>query len=196
MGINVNFYDKIIYITSPTVTVTVQDLVNAIREAECTEEGMGFAAIIDATGKDDLGGGVSTGITMTLNSLWYIEFWSGVSPRGVVKDGNVVGGLSDVPVRAASGSGDTVLQLGAVDTTIAEGGGSGGWDSLLADYNDPGTFGEAVNFMFHVEGGRWRIVSNQMIFYKADGVTEVARFNLYDSGGQPAETGIFDRQRV
>ncbi|MCK4527728.1 right-handed parallel beta-helix repeat-containing protein, partial [candidate division WOR-3 bacterium] len=33
-------------------------------------------------------------------------------------------------------------------------------------------------FLAAIEGGRWKIISNQMIFYKEDNVTEVARFNL------------------
>lgn len=48
----------------------------------------------------------------------------------------------------------------------------------------------------NVEGGRWRIVSNQMIFYEDDNTTEVARFNLFDSAGSPTMTNVYDRQRV
>ena len=51
-------------------------------------------------------------------------------------------------------------------------------------------------FIQDIEGGRWRIENNQMIFYKADNTTEVARFNLFDEGGAPAEEDVFERQRV
>lgn len=51
-------------------------------------------------------------------------------------------------------------------------------------------------FISSIEGGRWKIENNQMIFYEDDNVTEVARFNLYDADGQPAETDIFERERV
>jgi len=44
--------------------------------------------------------------------------------------------------------------------------------------------------------GRWRIVNDQMIFYKSDNATEIMRFNLYDENGDPASVNIFDRQRV
>ncbi len=47
-----------------------------------------------------------------------------------------------------------------------------------------------------IEGGRWRITGNQMIFYKDDNTTEVARFNLFDAAGDPAEEDVFERQRV
>ncbi len=47
-----------------------------------------------------------------------------------------------------------------------------------------------------IEIGRWKIESNQMIFYEQDNVTEIMRFNLFDEAGDPANTDIFDRQRV
>jgi len=53
-----------------------------------------------------------------------------------------------------------------------------------------------LTFIGDIEGGRWRIENNQMIFYKADNITEVARFNLYDEDGQPAAIDVFQRRRV
>jgi hypothetical protein len=53
-----------------------------------------------------------------------------------------------------------------------------------------------IAFISDIEGGRWKIENNQMIFYKDDNVTEVARFNLYDEAGDPAETDVFERERV
>jgi hypothetical protein len=51
-------------------------------------------------------------------------------------------------------------------------------------------------FLKNIEGGRWRILNNQMIFYKEDNLTEIARFNLFDSSGSPTETNVYERQRV
>jgi len=45
-------------------------------------------------------------------------------------------------------------------------------------------------------GGKWEIVSNQMIFYKSDNTTEVMRFDLFDSGGNPTMQDVFKRERV
>lgn len=53
-----------------------------------------------------------------------------------------------------------------------------------------------ITFMKDIEGGMWKIVNNQMIFYKSDNSTEVARFNLYDSTGQPTSQNAVERQRV
>jgi len=123
MGINVDFDDSVIYITSPTTSVTVQELVDAIRAAEDSTIGINYPSIMDAVGKADLGGGTTTGITMTINSPWYIEFWNGVL-LGSVIDGNVVGGLDNRPIRADVGSADTVLQLGAQAVAIVSTSGS------------------------------------------------------------------------
>lgn len=53
-----------------------------------------------------------------------------------------------------------------------------------------------LDFIKDIEGGKWKIINNQMIFYKADNVTEVARFNLFDSNGNPAVADVFERQKV
>jgi hypothetical protein len=53
-----------------------------------------------------------------------------------------------------------------------------------------------VKFIKSIEGGRWRIVDNQMIFCEDDNITEVARFDLKDSAGQPTMQNVFERERV
>ena len=47
-----------------------------------------------------------------------------------------------------------------------------------------------------IENGRWLIKNNQQVFYKPDNVTEIARFNLFDIGGNPSETNVYERVRV
>jgi hypothetical protein len=69
-------------------------------------------------------------------------------------------------------------------------------EERLADHAVAGTLGAAIEFVKQIEGGRWRIVNNQMIFYKSDNVTEVARFNLKDGSGSPAEEDVKERQRA
>jgi len=53
-----------------------------------------------------------------------------------------------------------------------------------------------LNFINNIEGGRWEITGNQMLFYAADNVTLVATFNLFDSSGNPAEENVAERVRV
>lgn len=52
-------------------------------------------------------------------------------------------------------------------------------------------------FMMDVEGGSWELVEpNDLIFYKADGVTEVARFKCFNNLGVPAIDGVTSCERV
>jgi len=53
-----------------------------------------------------------------------------------------------------------------------------------------------VTFIKAIEGGKWEIASNQMIFYDDDNTTVIATFNLFDSAGDPAMTEIYKREVV
>ncbi len=64
------------------------------------------------------------------------------------------------------------------------------WNHLKAVNKD------TVDFIANIEGGRWKIINNQMIFYQSDNITEVARFNLFDANGTPAVENVFERTRV
>jgi hypothetical protein len=120
MGINVNYYDKIVYITSPTTDVTVQEILDAMRAAEDSSVGLAFGGpvksvtdgFVDGEGEADVGGGYTNPLTITLDANWYIEFWDGVL-LGTVGGGNISGGKDGRPVRAEVGSADTVLVVGA-----------------------------------------------------------------------------------
>lgn len=47
-----------------------------------------------------------------------------------------------------------------------------------------------------IEGGKWKIVGTQMIFYEDDNTTEIMRFDLYDKFGNPSDTNVFWREKV
>lgn len=160
MGINVDFYQEVVYITSPTTNVTVQELYDAMRAAEDTEEGLAFGApvksvtdgFVDGEGEADVGGGFTNPLTITLDSNWYIEFWDGVS-LGTVADGNISGGKDSRPIRCAIGSADTALVIGAERGIVASGALTSGdiddiadavWDEVTADHTIAGTFGKFV----------------------------------------------------
>jgi len=53
--------------------------------------------------------------------------------------------------------------------------------------------GDKVDFIHSIEGGKWKIVNNQMIFYESDNSTEIARFNLF---GDPGMEHMTERERV
>lgn len=101
--------------------LTMQALIDAIREEEASERGIAYDQIADAAGKDNLGGGVMTGITVNLRSTWMIEFASG-SYQAAVSGGN----LSDALARVYNtGSPQVLINSSSAATVIyGEGGGT------------------------------------------------------------------------
>lgn len=60
---------RIITVAAPSVELNMQDLVDTLRVLEDDlDEGLQFDHLIDTAGKEDLGGDVSVGITVTLNN--------------------------------------------------------------------------------------------------------------------------------
>ena len=55
---------------------------------------------------------------------------------------------------------------------------------------------EDITFLKDVEGGKWKIIDNQMIFYKADNTTEIARFDLFNKFGISTTENVFERRRI
>jgi hypothetical protein len=57
---------------------------------------------------------------------------------------------------------------------------------------------EDIAFIKDIEGGMWQIDrdTKQMIFYKSDNITEIARFDLFDMNGTPSVDLIYKRERV
>ena len=54
-----------------------------------------------------------------------------------------------------------------------------------------------IQFLKDMEGGRWKVTTgNQMIFYKPDNVTEIARFDLFDISGASTNDAVTERKRV
>lgn len=53
-----------------------------------------------------------------------------------------------------------------------------------------------IDLIVNEIGGKWEIVGNQMVFYKADNVTEIMRFNLFDHDGNPSMINVFKRERI
>lgn len=55
--------------------------------------------------------------------------------------------------------------------------------------------GNDVDFIKEIESGRWKIdkANNQMLFYKSDNITLIAKFDLKDINGDPACADVFER---
>lgn len=83
------------------------------------------------------------------------------------------------------------------------------WDTPAIDHITTGTMGhlqnsihqisQSVSFIEMIEGGTWRIESDQMVFYTSGSMIEVARFDLQDIVGTPIDPSSqnpFRRVRV
>ena len=98
--------------------LTMQTLINSIREEEASERGITYPAIASAAGKDDLGGGVMTGITVNLTSTWLIDFAPGTY-QATLTGGN----LSDAMQRINNTGSPQVLVQSSAAATIISGSG-------------------------------------------------------------------------
>lgn len=94
-------YNKIITVESPQVILIIQDLHDDIRLYEEKNQNLEIAKIADASGKEDLGGGVNVGITLRLLDNWRVKFEDRAGPSTVsvsITGGNLVGGLNGNPI--------------------------------------------------------------------------------------------------
>jgi hypothetical protein len=162
MGLLFDFDAQIIDVTSPQTSVIIQDLIDAIRTQEAhLAPGLGYPKIADATGKESLGGGILTGITVNLYPNWQIRFWAG-SYQAEIKGGNIVGGLGGNPIAYTPGVQVKLVQSAA--STIVNTGGSAltseehdrlmtgldmtvpaaVWEEILSTHNTTGSAGKIV----------------------------------------------------
>lgn len=97
-----DFYNSIIEVPAPDTTLDMQYLIDQIRDAEDNlSPGMAYPKIADASGKDDLGGGIYTAITVRLLDNWRIRFEARPGPETVqcfIVGGNLVGGPGGNPI--------------------------------------------------------------------------------------------------
>jgi len=59
---------RVITVAAPSVEITIQDLVDTCRDLESTINNLEFDHLLDAAGKEPLGGGVFVGVTVTLQN--------------------------------------------------------------------------------------------------------------------------------
>lgn len=80
--------------------------------------------------------------------------------------------------------------------------GSAGWtidriDTSITNVSSTlGYMSGSLRSLYDMNFGRWKIVTNQMVFYAPDNVTEVARFDLFDDVGNPSMDAVFERKKV
>ena len=98
--------------------LTMQVLINAIRTEEASVRGIAEPQIASAAGKDNLGSGVMTGITVNLLGAWKVDFAIGAY-QATLSGGN----LSDALARINNtGSPQVLIQSSAAATIISSAG--------------------------------------------------------------------------
>ncbi len=80
---------RLITILSPSVLITIQDLVDTLRDQEDEMINLTYSRLINAAGKEPLGGGVSVGITATLQNA-LLQFQDRPGPNWILC--NITGG--------------------------------------------------------------------------------------------------------
>ena len=93
MATSFNKTTKIITVLNPATTITVQDLHDDIRIYEADNSNLEITQIANASGKQDLGGGVRVGITLELINDWRLAFEARPGPDTIlctVSGGNLV----------------------------------------------------------------------------------------------------------
>jgi len=151
-----DFQNTLIEITSPQTDVDIQELIDEIRAAEASNEGMAFSKIANAAGKETLGPGVTVGITVELQNGWQLHFWEGAYVANI-GGGNLVGGPAGNPI-AYTHDVQVVLVQSANATIVSTGGSAltqeehdelfnvadNVWDAQTADHTVAGSTGKAL----------------------------------------------------
>jgi hypothetical protein len=118
--------NQLIWVLEPQAEVLCQDLINEIRAAEDSFEGIAHGKIADASGKEQLAEGILVGITIELLENWQLKFWAG-DYIAKIHGGNLVGGPANDPVAYTPGvQALLILSASATLVTMEGGGGDGG----------------------------------------------------------------------
>lgn len=164
-----------------------------------------------------LTGSITLGGTSS-DKVHFLECWCGTPEVGVMPQIDMGGDGPTLGIRQYSGGLDFVNKTGSASVSIdlisgvikiqssvtagkfvVRGVGKIVLNEGTAEVLDYGlVVGDEIRFAKDIEGGKWKIdtVAKQMVFYKADNVTEIARFDLFDKDGNPAYQNVFERVRV
>lgn len=84
---------RLITVASPSISISIQDLNDTLRNIEAKQEpGMQFSTLLISTGKQNLGGGLLVGVTLTLQNA-QLSFAARTGPTTIqctVSGGNLV----------------------------------------------------------------------------------------------------------
>lgn len=114
---------------------TIQSLADAIRTYEEDLNNLDYPSIMAAAGKDDLGGGAFTGITLTLLDGWKIRVngTPGVETQYTINQGNLVTSDASSPTVFGTNVKWEIQQSTSPALVVTAGGGGGGGSKRSLD---------------------------------------------------------------
>lgn len=121
-NITVDYVNKKIRATGARTTITAQELVDIITNAEATEDGIRLPAFAEISGLVELTPGVFTALTVELID-WQASWAAGSVSQAYLTSGNIVGGLAGDVVEDVVGGPQVTIMLAQSGTTIAVGSG-------------------------------------------------------------------------
>lgn len=130
MPLSIDSFNKLILVTSPTTTVSAQELHDFVEDYMASPVGMandgvwpgkpqnrGDILIPEGKIEDPNNPGVYSQIILVIHPQWQIQFWQG-SGVSRVFGGKIVGGLNGEPVKASGAAGDLTVLESQVDGTV------------------------------------------------------------------------------
>jgi len=183
--------------SNPT-SISMQDLYDTVRHLSFQPDAIDKDEIIDGAGKELLGNSVLVGLTIKLLNA-KVKFENRENPPWTVCNvlgGNLVAeninGESMDPIEPSAFV--TTTRISSSSATLINLENQGGLTS--EEHNKLMTIASDVDFIKSVQNGRWKIINNQMIFYKDDNITEIMRFNLFDINGNLTMRNVAERRKV
>jgi len=192
MPLQIDWGNKIIQITSPTVSVDGQVLHDFIEDEMAAPRGLSEEAILQPEGKitDPTNPTVKSQIILVVNSPWQIQFWQG-SGYTRIFGAKIVGGLNDQPLKATGLAGDiSVLESPVDGLTVVKETGSGVteqdkldiadkvWDEIASGHIAAGSMGQMMKIMKALVSNRLVINGDVYTFYEDDGTTIYRQYNV------------------
>jgi hypothetical protein len=149
----VDYIEEKIRATGARSSFLAQEIVDIVRQAETTLDGIRKPVFATASGLVTLSSGVSTALTVELNG-WQLSWAAGSVSQATVGGGNVVGGIGGDPVEDVVGGPQVTVNLSAAATQVSVGSGvlpsditaiaAAVWDTVIASHQTAGSTGGAL----------------------------------------------------
>jgi len=181
---DMDFTNQIMELQSAYTSIALQEVYDTAHDAMAEIQNMDNARIASASGQEDLGGGLATGLTVRMLNGWRVKAADRGGPgfvRVSIDGGNLVTSAANGP--------DPNDPLAPADYVTY---------SLSKAASSTETTQAKINDLFSIHTGRWKIDSKQKTLtnYASDNVTPIVTFQLKDKDGNLTDTSPFERMPI